>query len=85
MTVPQIEALCLGFGFLGFFTGVTTGLPFIKFPFFPLPLLETSGLVNHQPLMLLLDFYLHGLKHDEQLWDHLPLHVIVHHETLVAW
>ena len=37
--------------------------------------LETGGLVNHQHLMLLLDFYLHGLKHDEQLWDHLPLHV----------
>jgi hypothetical protein len=37
-------------------------------------------------LMLLLDFYLRGLKHREQLRDHLhPLHVIVHHEALVAW
>ena len=79
MIVPLIEALRLGFGFLGFFIGAATGLPFMKFPFF-----ESSGLVKHQHLMLLLDFYLYGLKHDEQLRDHLPSHVIVHHETLVA-
>ena len=85
MTVPLIEALHLTFGFLGFFTGAATGLPFMKFPISPLPFFETSGLVNHQTLMLLLDFYLYGLKHDEQLRDQLPLHVIVHHETLVAW
>ena len=85
MTVPLIEALCLGFGFLGFFTGAATGLPFRKFPFSPLPFFETSALVNHQHLMLLLDFYLYGLKHDEQLRDYLPLHVIVHHGTLVDW
>ena len=85
MTVPLIEALRLGFGFLGFFTGAATGLPFMKFPFLPLPFSETSGLVNHQHLMLLLDFYLYGLKHNEQLRGHLPLHVIVHHETLAAW
>ena len=84
VTVPLIEALCLGFGFLGFFTGAKIGLPFRMFPFLPLPFFETSDLVNHQHLMLL-DFYLYGLKHDEQLRDHLPLHVIVHHETLVAW
>ena len=84
MTVPLIEALRLGFGFLGFFTGAATGLPFMKFPFLPLPFFETSGLVNHQHLMLLLDFYLYGLKHDEQLRDQLPLHVIVHHEALVS-
>ena len=85
VTIPLIEALCLGFGFLGFLTGVATGLPFMKFPFWPLPFFETSGLVNHQHLMLLLDFYLYGLKHDEHLWDYLPLHVIFHHETLVSW
>ena len=85
VTVPLIEALRLGFGFLGFFTGAATSLPFMKFPFLPFPFFETSGLVNHQHLMLLLDFYLCGLKHDEQLRDHLPLHVIVLHETLVAW
>ena len=86
MTVPLItKALSLGLGFLGFFTGAATGLPFMKFPFFPLPFFETSGLVNHQHLMLLLDFYLYGLKNNEQLRDYLPLHVIVHHETLVAW
>ena len=83
---PLIEALRLGFGFLGFFTGAATGLPFMKFPFWPLPFFETSGLVNHQHLMLLLDFYFRGLKHREQLWDHLhPLHVIIHQEALVAW
>ena len=51
-----------GFGpALGFFAGVTTCLSFyFKFPFFTFALfLETSGLVNHQHLMLLLDFYLH--------------------------
>ena len=84
MTVPLIEALRLGFGFFGFFTGAATGLPFMKSPFLPLPFFETSGLVNHQHLMLLLDFYLYGLKHDEQLQDQLPLHVIVHHEALVS-
>ena len=85
MTVPLIEALRLGFGFLGFFTRAATGLPFKKFPFLRLPFFENSALVNHQHLMLLLDFYLYGLKHDEQLRDYPPLHVIVHHETLVAW
>ena len=84
-TVPLIEALRLGFGFLGFLTGATTGLPFMKLPFLPLPFFETGALVNHQHLMLLLDFYLYSLKHDEQVRDYLPLHVIVHHENLVAW
>ena len=39
MTVPLIEALRLGFGFLGFFTGAATGLPFMKFPLLALALL----------------------------------------------
>src|SRR3989337_2624402 len=38
--------------------------------------LETSGLVNHQHLMLLLDFYLHSFEHCEELENCLvhPLH-----------
>ena len=39
VTVPLIEALRLGFGFLDFFTGAATGLPFMKFPLLALALL----------------------------------------------
>ena len=51
------------------------------------PLLETSGLVNHQHLMLFLDFYLHRFQHREELGNYFrhPLHIIVHHEVLVTW
>ena len=50
-------------------------------------LLETSGLVNHQHLMLFLDFYLRRFQHHEDLGNHLrhPLHIIVHHEVQVTW
>ena len=50
-------------------------------------LLETSGLVNHQHLMLFLDFYLRRFQHREELGNRFrhPLHIIVHHEVLVAW
>ena len=60
----------------------------LKFPFFSFaPFLETSGLVNHQHLMLFLDFYLHQFQHREELGNrfHHPLHIIVHHEVLVTW
>ena len=55
----------------------------LPFAFF----LETSGLVNHQHLMFLLDSYLDGLKHCEELRNCFvhPLHIIVHHESFVAW
>ena len=55
-------------------------LPFALF-------LETSGLVDHLHLMLLLDFYLRSFQHREELGNSLvhPLHIIVHHEALVAW
>ena len=33
-------------------------------------LLETSGLVNHQQLMLFLDFYLRRFQHHEELGNH---------------
>ena len=50
-------------------------------------LLETSGLVNHQHLMLFLDFYLRQFQHHEELRNRFchPLHIIVYHEVLVAW
>src|SRR3954464_648866 len=60
----------------------------LEVPLLPFALfLETSGLVNHQHLMLLLDFYLRSLKHCEELGNYLfhPLHVIVHHEAFIAW
>src|SRR3954463_1464452 len=55
---------------------------FLSFALF----LETSGFINHQHLMLLFDFYLRGFQHREELghcFGH-PLHIIVHHEALVA-
>ena len=60
----------------------------LEVPFLYLALLlETSGLVNHQHLMLFLDFYLRRFQHREELGNCLihPLHNIVHHEALVAW
>ena len=50
-------------------------------------LLETSGLVNHQHLVLFLDFYLRRFQHREEIGNrfHHPLHIIVHHKVLVAW
>ena len=50
-------------------------------------LLETSGLVNHQDLMLFLDFYLRRFQHRAELGSHFcyPLHIIVHHKVLVTW
>ena len=51
------------------------------------PLLETSGLVNHQHLMLFLDFYLHRFHHHEKLGNRFchPLHILVHHKVLLTW
>ena len=51
------------------------------------PFLETSGLVNHQNLMLFLDFYLRRFQHREELGNYFrhPLHTIVHHEVLLTW
>src|SRR6266516_1019130 len=50
------------------------------------PFLETSGFVNHQHLMLLLDFYFRSFEHCEELGNRLvhPLHIIVHHEAFIA-
>ena len=60
----------------------------LEVPFLSLALLlETSGLVNHQHLMLFLDFYLHRFHHHEKLGNRFrhPLHTIVHHEVLLTW
>src|SRR6266511_3676387 len=60
----------------------------LEVPLFSLALfLETNGLVNHQHLMLVLDFYLHSFEHCEELGNRLvhPLHIIVHHEVFIAW
>src|SRR5918995_1015510 len=60
----------------------------LEVPFLSLALLlETSGLVNHQHLMLFListfaDFSI--AKSSGNLFRH-PLHIIVHHEVLVTW
>ena len=58
-------------------------VPLLSFALF----LETSGLVNHQHLMLFLDLYLRRFQHHEELGNCFrhPLHIIVHHEVLVAW
>ena len=60
----------------------------LEVPFLSLcPFLETSGLVNHQHLMLFLDFYLRRFQHREELGNYFrhPLRIIVHHEVLVTW
>ena len=57
-------------------------VPLLSFALF----LETSGLVNHQHLMLLLDFYLRSFEHCEELGNSLfhPLHIIAHHKAFIA-
>ena len=53
-----------------FFTGAAADLPFHEVSLLSLALLETSGFINHQQLMLLLDFYFCGVKHREYFKDH---------------
>ena len=91
VTIPfAVEALGFklrsSFGFLhesGNLFAILLEVPFLSlFPF-----LETTGLVNHQHLMLFLDFYLPRFQHRQELGNHFhhPLHIIVHHEVLVTW
>ena len=59
----------------------------LEVPFLSLALfLETNGFVNHQHLMLFLDFYLFRFQHREELGYHFShsLHIIVHHEDFIA-
>src|SRR6266496_1501108 len=67
----------------GNFLSILLEVPLLSLALF----LETSGLVNHQHLMLLLDFYLRSFEHCEELGNCLihPLHIIVHHEAFIAW
>src|SRR6266566_6110485 len=91
VTIPfAVEALCFrpgsSFGFLcgsGNLLAVLLEVPLLSLALF----LETSGFVNHQHLMLLLDFYLRRFQHHEELGNCLlhPLHIIVHHEAFIAW
>ena len=67
VTLPlTIESLSLGFGFnLGFLHWSSNWLAIHEVSLLALALLETSDFTNHQHLMLLLDFYLRGVKHRE--------------------
>ena len=72
---------------LGFFIGAAADLPFHEVSLLSLALLETSGLVDHQHLMLFLDFNFCRLEHRVQLGNGLlhPLHIVVKHKAFVAW
>ena len=95
--VPLPVTICFAVEALSFRLGSSFGLLhgsgnllaiLIEVPFLSLALLlETSGLVNHQHLMIFLDFYLHRFEHREELGNHFcyPLHIIVHHRVLVTW
>src|SRR6266516_7792345 len=80
-----VEALSLRLRFRLGLLHLSSNLLAILFevPLLPFALfLETSGLVNHQHLMLLFDFYLRSFEHCEELRNRLvhPLHIIVHHD-----
>ena len=90
MSPLAVEALSLRlrirFGLLHLSSNLLAVL--LEVPFLPFTLfLETGGLVDHQHLMLLLDFYLHSFQHCEELENSLvhPLHTIVHHKVLLTW
>ena len=91
VTIPfAVEALSFrlrySFGLLhgsGNFLAIILEVPFLSL----CPFLETSGLFNHQHLMLFLDFYLRQFQHHEELGNRFrhPLHIIVHHKVPVTW
>ena len=54
----------------GFFISAAADLLFHEVSLLSLALLETSGFINHQQLMLLLDFYFRGAKQREYFKDH---------------
>ena len=91
VTIPfAVEALSFrvgsSFGFLHGSGNLLAILLEVRFLSLAL-LLETSGLVNHQHLMLFLDFYLRRFQYCEELRNRFrhPLHIIVYHEVIVAW
>ena len=73
MTIPfAVEALSFrlrsSFGLLhgsGNLLAILLEVPFLSLAL----LVETSGLVNHQHVMLFLDFYLRRFQHREELWE----------------
>src|SRR6187401_2893554 len=73
-----VEALHFRLGSkLEVFCESSNNLPILlENPFLAL-FLETSGIVNHQLLMLLFDFYLRSCEHSEELGNCLlyPLHI----------
>ena len=91
VTIPfEVEALSFrlrcSFGLLhgsGNLLAILLEVPFLSLAL----LLETSGLVNHQHLMLFLDFHLRRFQHRKELGNRFryPLHIIVHHGVLVTW
>ena len=84
-----VEALSFRLGSsFGLFHGSGNLLAILlEVPFLSLALfLETSGLVNHQHLMLFLDLYRRQFQRRRARdYFHHPLHIIVHHKVLVAW
>ena len=91
VTIPfEVEALSFrlrsSFGILHGSGNFLAILLVVLFLFLAL-LLETSGLVNHQHLMLFLDFYLRRSQHGGELGNcfRRPLHIIVHYEVPVTW
>ena len=85
--VPLLVIIPFAVEALSFRLRSSFGLLLLEIPFLSLaPFLETTDLVNHQHLMLFLDFYLRRFQHREELGNYFrhPLHIIVHHEVLVA-
>ena len=85
-----VEALSFRFGSIfGLLHGSGNLLAILlEVPFLYLALLlETSGLVNRQHLMLFIDFYLRQFQHRRELGNRFrhPLHIIVQHEVLITW
>ena len=91
MTISlAVEALSFrlgsSFGLLhgsGNFLAIILEVPFISLAL----LLETSGLFNHQHLMLFLISTFRRFQHHEELGNRFrhSLHIIVHHEVPVTW
>ena len=85
-----VKALSLRLRFrLGLLHGSSNLLAVLfEVPLLPFALfLKLVIFVNHQHLMLFLDFYLRRFKHHEELGNRFrhPLHIIVHHEVPVTW
>ena len=67
----------------GNFLAILLEVPFLSLAL----LLETSGLVNHQHMMLFLISTFANFRITKSFGNRFryPLHIIVHHEVLVTW